>query len=257
MDIYINTDRELMTSRREQHVPFLTQDEFMKKVKRSIKKIKTISSEQCYLSGLSLLDKEYLENYEARKNGGFDYEDMKLLLVLDNVAHSKVAGFCPTNISHRITMDGTNLFTKQEKGNLVGLHTLKNGFTFLGVQSGPLKNRKSKQFEDIPLFYIIFWNGHTWNSYVPYYGNLINGDTGRPFGDNFYASETMFNAFNEKVKKASIEFDVKTFIFNGKQIEKELYDSAFFKLHGVSENDVLKLQPNWEMIKEDIEFRFK
>ena len=56
--------------------------------------------------------------------------------------------------------------------NLIGYHTLENGFTFLGLGATGLYGPTS------PMFFIIYHDGKRKRAYVPFSGNMINHETG-------------------------------------------------------------------------------
>ena len=60
--------------------------------------------------------------------------------------------------------------------NLIGYHTLDNDFTFLGAASGG--------DWQIPVFFIIYFDGKVLRGYVPEFGNPWNTDTNTAYGDD-------------------------------------------------------------------------
>ncbi len=59
---------------------------------------------------------------------------------------------------------------------LIGYHTLPNGMTFLGVAAGG--------DWEIPVFFIIYWDGKQLRGYIPEKGNLWNTTTKGAYGND-------------------------------------------------------------------------
>ena len=75
--------------------------------------------------------------------------------------------------TENLTYSDKEIFGKYKTNNLVGFHTLNNGFTFLGMQAcGNL---------ECPVFFIIY-DGQQLRAYIPSYGNTINLDFHSAFG---------------------------------------------------------------------------
>lgn len=61
-----------------------------------------------------------------------------------------------------------------DEESLIGIHTLPNGLTFIGMAVGG-------DWEQ-PLFLIIYWSGRALRGYIPSYGNTFNPDFKAAFG---------------------------------------------------------------------------
>lgn len=82
---------------------------------------------------------------------------------------SKVS-FDTENITN---IDGTYSFGPDE---LVGFHVLPNGMPYLGVSAGG--------DWEIPVFFIIYWDGKKLRGYIPEKGNLWNTTTKTAYGND-------------------------------------------------------------------------
>lgn len=78
----------------------------------------------------------------------------------------------------KCNFDTENLDEKGSFGRseLVGYHTLPNGFTFNGISAGG--------DWEIPVFFIIYWDGTQLRGYIPKKGNPWNTTTGYPYGND-------------------------------------------------------------------------
>lgn len=81
-------------------------------------------------------------------------------------------------------------------GSIVGVHTLPNGFTFFGFVAGG--------DWEIPLFYIIYWDGVRFRAYIPTDGNHFNTDTMTAYGSEGESSG-MRNKDAEKAAEDNIK----------------------------------------------------
>jgi len=70
-------------------------------------------------------------------------------------------------------VDDSGLYRNQD---IVGCHTLSNGFTFHGFSAGG-------DWEQ-PVFFIIYWDGTQLRGYIPKDGNPWNTTTGYPYGND-------------------------------------------------------------------------
>lgn len=59
---------------------------------------------------------------------------------------------------------------------LIGYQTLDNGLTFLGVAAGG--------DWEIPIFFMIYWDGESLRGYIPTNGNIWNTDTKQAYGND-------------------------------------------------------------------------
>jgi hypothetical protein len=64
---------------------------------------------------------------------------------------------------------------KGSKG-LCGYHTLINGFTFYGISAGG--------DWEVPIFFIVYWDGKKLRGYIPTKGNTWNTDTKKACGND-------------------------------------------------------------------------
>lgn len=64
----------------------------------------------------------------------------------------------------------------ENMSEIIGYHSLENGLSFLGVHSGG--------DWEVPVFYIIYWDGKKLRAYVPEDGNLWNTDEKAAYGNN-------------------------------------------------------------------------
>jgi hypothetical protein len=101
---------------------------------------------------------------------------------------------------------------------LMGYQTLENGLQFLGGCAGG--------DWQVPVYFIVFWDGERFRPYVPRDGNVFNKDTNEAFGNE---PEKDFDYFvkNDPAFKAE-EFDREDFEADGdfepEKIKKELLD---------------------------------
>jgi hypothetical protein len=65
--------------------------------------------------------------------------------------------------------------------NIIGLHALSNGLTFLGGCAGG--------DWEVPIYFILYWDGKKVRGYIPKKGNPWNGDTNEAFGNDEEADE--------------------------------------------------------------------
>jgi hypothetical protein len=65
---------------------------------------------------------------------------------------------------------------KTDEGHLIGLHTLGNNLTFLGLYCGG--------DWEVPVFWIVYWDGSKIRAYVPTDGNPYNTDTKEAYGND-------------------------------------------------------------------------
>lgn len=117
---------------------------------------------------------------------------------------------------------------------LIGLQTLPNGLTFLGMYAGG--------DWEYPVFFIIYYDGKSLRGYIPTCGNMINLDFKTAFGSEDDSEKVDIDEVMSKPPYNNC---------NGKFL------LAYLGLLGTfqSGKDLLDLQFNWELIQEDIEGR--
>lgn len=95
----------------------------------------------------------------------------------------------------------------------VGLHTLDNGLSYLGVLQGG--------DWEIPVFFILYWDGSKLRGYVPEEGNLWNTNTKKAYGNDPYSDEINF-----KQRGFSSEEDAE---YDFRLIEKDIKKRIVYK----------------------------
>lgn len=81
---------------------------------------------------------------------------------------------------------------------LMGYHTLSNGFTFLGCCAGG--------DWEVPVFFIIYWDGKKLRAYIPTDGNPWNTDMGTAYGsEDWHDYEGQMVGADENAKKRGWE----------------------------------------------------
>lgn len=83
--------------------------------------------------------------------------------------------------------------------DIVGYHTLSNGLTYLGIEAGG--------DWEIPVFYIIYWDGKNLRAYIPKEGNLWNTDTKEAYGNDCWGDsdrEKDVKNYNKRFPKYNI-----------------------------------------------------
>lgn len=119
----------------------------------------------------SLLEHENGPNEEdISKDGRLDLISTDLGFALCNLLRKDV----------KVRFDGENFDAERGFSNsgehLSGFHTLDNGLTFLGCESGG-------DWEH-PVFFVVYWDGKKIRAYVPTDGNPWNTDTKEAYGNN-------------------------------------------------------------------------
>lgn len=78
----------------------------------------------------------------------------------------------------KVEFDSENLIMDSaghpEYRKLLGFHTMGNGLTYLGVMAGG--------DSDLPIFYIVYWDGSRLRAFIPKDGNFWNPKTKLPYG---------------------------------------------------------------------------
>lgn len=103
-----------------------------------------------------------------------DFDLKYLILYLINKDRTIEADLNISFNTWNLTYSDKVIFGEYKTNNLVGFHTLNNGFTFLGMQA-------CGNWE-CPVFFIIYYDGKQLRAYIPSYGNTINLDFHSAFG---------------------------------------------------------------------------
>ena len=130
--------------------------------------------------------------------------------------------------------------------NILGFHTLENGFSFLGGMAGG--------DWEYPLFFIIYWDGKSLRGYIPTYGNSFNVDFKSAFGSEM-ESDNAEDIYDKKYKEEEDKLIEKL----KKQKRKvefhsyELISDVYVMRYGVE--DYTDVEINEEAVIEDITSR--
>lgn len=159
-------------------------------------------------------------------------------------------------------IDPNNLFGNYDKehlvDNLVGIHTLENGFTFLGCQAGG--------DWECEIFYVVYWDGKKIRAYFPPYGNTHNSDFMTAFGSecgNERLSEKQHNKILQTYIDAGLspKFNILWSPLNPTvdPLKANAHDiknwlDLFCAKYGLAISDI---QPNWKAIKQNLILKFK
>jgi hypothetical protein len=77
----------------------------------------------------------------------------------------------------KVEFDTENIeMSLSQYSNILGFHTLSQGFTFMGIYAGG--------DWEIPVFFILYWDGKNVRGYVPKNGNAWNTKTNQAYGNN-------------------------------------------------------------------------
>ena len=140
----------------------------------------------------------------------------------------------PENISAEMCETfGNNIGTP-----LLGLQTLPNGFTFLGVEGGADWGE--------PMFYVMYWDGKTIRVYIPTYGNMVNLDTKTAFGLESEGDVDLDNLINKYRKLGLFTRSCEDVYFD---IDSQEWMDMYAKRYGL---DSTNFAFCWEAIQEDI-----
>jgi len=104
------------------------------------------------------------DDSEIDADNGFSFDINALLYALNK------------DIKVRFDTENSDSDNGSHYGNLVGFHTLDNGFSFLGFAAGG--------DWEAPVFFLIYWDGKKLRGYVPTKGNVFNTDTMQAFGND-------------------------------------------------------------------------
>ena len=106
----------------------------------------------------------------------------------------------------------------RKMGRLIGLHTLKNGLTFLGVNAGG--------DWEAPIFFIIYWDGKKLRGYIPVEGNSWNTDTREAYGNDEEADLVNFKKrypeLAQKIKTEESAYFLQKIDFDPDKIEQDI-----------------------------------
>ena len=106
---------------------------------------------------------------------------------------------------------------KGEAENYVGLHTLSNGLSYLGITAGG--------DWEVPIFFMLYWDGENLRGYVPKAGNTWNTKNNMAFGnveeqDEAFFKEKGWGRYEESSSKPKYDF---------KKIEEDILKRIIFK----------------------------
>lgn len=146
----------------------------------------------------------------------------------------------------KVTFDFENYeFTHdKDENDLCGLHTLDNGFTFIGGWGGG--------DWEFPVFFIIYWDGKQLRGYIPVCGNTYNLDLNTAFG-----SEEESDKYEDVIAK----YEAKLYP-NPKDddsenpIEDDLI-KAYCLYHGYAYREGEEVDFHWKGIEVDIKNRIE
>lgn len=153
------------------------------------------------------------------------------------------------------TISHEEMFGDFDEDALIGIHTLENGFSFLGCYAGG-------DWEG-PVFYIIYWDGTQLRGYIPIYGNSYNSDFMTAFGSEGDNEWIYQGDISRKIIQSYIDaglaskFEYSSVILNPYKIDIldiENWMELFFLKYGLDIDT--DMNPNWAAIKEDILLRF-
>lgn len=172
--------------------------------------------------------KEEPDDYENEDKEYFDESDVNLSIL-------KCVSKLEKDLS-KIRFDSENFNccnNDEPESNLIGLHTLENGLTFLGGMAGG--------DWEIPVFIIIYWDGSSLRGYIPMYGNTIDLDFKCAFGSE---EDTSISNIEKTLKKYGFPGD------STDDIPNNFYE-IYAKAQGIDKTNN-KIVVNFDAIKEDI-----
>lgn len=140
---------------------------------------------------------------------------------------------------NKLNVSCENIDIDEQEDNLLGFHTLSNGFTFFGYTAGGDWG--------VPVFMIVYWDGKKLRGYTPTGGNLINTDWNCALGDeSVWGDEERAQKVRAKYKKAgmSVQDDLWDFMESAGELYCSKYNTCM--------DDV---EHNWTVIRQDIESR--
>jgi len=127
------------------------------------------------------------EDYEDAPNGD---EDVRVLMCVETDCLNNLTPQIKTDLkkvifdtentwfgkSYKFNGKYTNQLTDDPLNQIIGLNTLSNGLTFLGVEMGG--------DWEYPIFFIIYWDGKKIRGYIPKNGNIWNTDNKMAYGND-------------------------------------------------------------------------
>ena len=129
--------------------------------------------------------------------------------------------------------------------NLCGLHTLRNGLTFLGFSTAG--------DEQMSAFGIVYYDGKRVRLYFPSYGNYINLDFKCALGSE--CDEEKEEKFEKKYRKLGIWDENKEELFDG---DYPCWEALYCAKYGLDVYESFNWENiNWKALKEDIESRIE
>ena len=124
-------------------------------------------------------------------DGDGDSEGIDIVVLHDYVSEDLKVSFDLENYFYEIADD------LYGKNHLIGIRTLPNMLTFLGVMSGG--------DWEYPVFWIVYWDGNRLRGYVPTEGNVFNRKTKEAVGN---ADEEEDEEFEGEVEWDKIKADI-------------------------------------------------
>ena len=136
--------------------------------------------------------------------------------------------------TENLTCKGSQFKMNDDKGEYIGFHTLPNGLSYLGLAAGG--------DWELPLFFIIYWDGKKLRGYIPTYGNTFNSAVKTAFG-----SEGEYGEYFDEELDARMEKWYKDEVASG--------NTWITKEHASGDESVYGVVPNWEAVMKDITSR--
>jgi hypothetical protein len=85
-------------------------------------------------------------------------------------------------------IDGYSIIPESDRPKIMGFQELPNGFSFLGITAGG--------DWELPVFFIIYWDGHKLRGYIPTKGNIWNPINDSAVGNNEAADLAFLKKLN-------------------------------------------------------------
>ena len=186
----------------------ITVEELADKVWSAWQKNRFYREPQCNVSGKKPID--FILNYDAR----ISYTEVTPQVSKDL---DKVDFDCENMSADTSEVWGETESGKGDAKDYVGLHTLGNGLSYLGVTAGG--------DWETPLFFIVYWDGENLRGYVPKDGNTWNTKNNCAFGNDEEADEAFFKQKGWKYD-CNVSSKVK---YDFKKIEEDLLKRIVFK----------------------------
>lgn len=134
---------------------------------------------------------------------------------------------------------------KQDPENMCGLHTLNNGFTFLGFSTAG--------DEQMPAFGILYYDGKRIRLYFPSYGNYVNLDFNCALGSE--CDYTKEERVEKKYRKLGIWDENNEDLF---EFDSPCWDALYCAKYGLDVYESFNWDNiNWDALIQDIESRIE